>query len=70
MVVPNVGFFKKMTKMTATTSGAYTLAHCSTQGTACAENAVHAGKLAAAAALSQSARRKALLFQSNPLTVS
>jgi hypothetical protein len=51
MAVPSVGFFKKMTTLTSTANGAFALAHCSTQGLACAESAVRAARLATKRAL-------------------
>jgi protoporphyrinogen oxidase len=59
MAVPSVNFFKKMSSLTSTTSGAYALAHCSTQGLACAESAVRAARMASKQAL----KTKSGIFQ-------
>ncbi|HEY9776108.1 MAG TPA: FAD-dependent oxidoreductase [Planktothrix sp.] len=51
MAAPVTGFFSKVSKMNSTVSGAYALAHCSTQGLACAEGAITAAQLASMRAL-------------------
>lgn len=67
MAVPNLGFFKKMTKLNATISGAYTLAHSSSQGIPCAESAVRAAKLAATKALNSKSKTLHFQFVGNPI---
>ncbi len=67
MVVPLCGFFQQMTKLNATISGAYTLAHCSSQGLPCAENAIGAAKLAATKALNSKSTTMNFHFAGNPI---
>jgi hypothetical protein len=51
MVVPTTGFFGKVRKLNSTISGAYTLAHCSSQGLPSAESAIAAARQAVSKAL-------------------
>jgi hypothetical protein len=67
MVVPACGFFQKMTKLNATISGAYTLAHCSSQGLPCAETAIAAARLAATKALNSKSTTMNFDFAGNPI---
>ena len=51
MAVPTTGFFGKVHKLNSTISGAYALAHCSSQGMASAEAAIAAARQAVSKAL-------------------
>lgn len=56
MAVTRSGFYKRISKFNRTANSGYTLAHCSTQGIPCAENAVAAARLAANRALGRTVR--------------
>jgi len=56
MAVTKPGFFARISKLNRTGNSGYTLAHCSSQGIPCAENAIAAARLAADRALGKTVR--------------
>jgi hypothetical protein len=69
VAVPDLGYFKKVSKFNSTSDGAFAIAHCSSQGLPCTEAAVRAARLATRRALNSKAGGSQVPLGENPLAL-